>query len=469
MVKSNGTSSVPRTKSKQLSKAREPPKKTAPLSQEFIEDSDDDSTTGPANGTGTTKQNRPVVQSVKKATPTKLKSGKAAQPSRPSPSSESSDDDEPDADSPLSSKATRVNGVKGGAAKSKDTQNGSGTSESDAGNDSDSSSEDAESQAPKMNGSAAQAEDTDSDPDEAESGSDSEDDSDSDDASSSTSASDDGNLSPPRNHVSQARPVRPFHPPPGFKVVRPSDTSASMADLHSAIKAGHQIWHISAPKGVPVTSIKEMALQKALQGEPVLTFKDIDYCFNAEDQQNSSKLLIPNSDGYGASPVNITQTLCLQQVVKLPNLSAKQADPLRGSDAAAPLRAPAIKRKREQPGGLRMRFQPIGVIDNSSIGEDPSIDPTSAIPQVGKAEFRVPPPLPKSVMNSAEKKRKHDETLEERAARKAAKKSQKAAKKTDNDAISGKRDSAPSAKKPKSQESGEKNKKKHMPTQDTNG
>lgn len=290
--------------------------------------------------------------------------------------------------------------------------------------DSDSSSDESASQTQKVNGVKASKEkaDTESSGEESDEGSESE----SGEGSERSSAKD--NARPARNHIVQApHPVRPFYPPPGFRPTKLSDTPTTIAALQSSIKAGHQIWYITAPKGVPLTAIENVALQQVLQSEPVLKHKDIDYSFKIEDGKGSSKLLIPNTEGYESSPIQVERTLHLQQMVNLPSLSAKQADPSRGADAAAPLRAATVKRKREQPEGLRMRFQPIGVVDD--VAEEEAI-PANRDTNVPRAvpQFRVPPSLPIPAVNGATKKRKHDETPEKRAERKAAKKAKKEAK-----------------------------------------
>jgi len=87
------------------------------------------------------------------------------------------------------------------------------------------------------------------------------------------------------------------------------------------------------------------------------------------------------------APSPISQTLNLQQVVHLPNLTKAQADPASGSAAAASSNTNSTKPVRQQPKGLRMRFLPSGFGDEDpgTLGSSDSETPTPARP-----EYRMP-------------------------------------------------------------------------------
>jgi hypothetical protein len=72
---------------------------------------------------------------------------------------------------------------------------------------------------------------------------------------------------------------------------------------------GKQIWHITAPAAISLSALKQMAMDKALNGETILTQKDIDYGFSIADKSgnNVPHVLIPQPNGYksGQSPCPI--------------------------------------------------------------------------------------------------------------------------------------------------------------------
>lgn len=64
----------------------------------------------------------------------------------------------------------------------------------------------------------------------------------------------------------------------------------------------------------------------------------------------------------------ISQTLHLQEIVRLPKLSSKQADPNTGSEAAASITRSTIRAPRPQVKGLKMRYLPLGFVGADSGG-----------------------------------------------------------------------------------------------------
>jgi len=63
---------------------------------------------------------------------------------------------------------------------------------------------------------------------------------------------------------------------------------------------GKQIWHITAPAGVPVERVQEVALEQISNGEAVLTHKNIDYGFFAGEANETASLqvMVPGPEGY---------------------------------------------------------------------------------------------------------------------------------------------------------------------------
>lgn len=239
-------------------------------------------------------------------------------------------------------------------------------------------------------------------------------------------------------HVSEPRPVRPFEAPRGFTSVRLAPSSSAVSQLQSAISEGQQIWHIAAPKDVPLSSLKELALQNITNGNSVLSHNNVNYAFSttASSRRGEEKVLLPSTDGYKPTATIVSRNLCLQQVVKIPHSSNQQSDQLRGSGAASTPYVPTLKRKREQPEGLRQRFLPIGVIETSTHDTEALNGEKLAEAEEQRSEPLIPSSLPNgdAVVQSKtkkDKKRRQDETEEERAARKAAKRAKKEARDAD--------------------------------------
>lgn len=65
---------------------------------------------------------------------------------------------------------------------------------------------------------------------------------------------------------------------------------------------GKEIWHITAPAGVSVSQLKELAMDKALAGAAIVSQGGLDYGFSVDekDEEGSRQLLIPGQNGYEA-------------------------------------------------------------------------------------------------------------------------------------------------------------------------
>lgn len=171
--------------------------------------------------------------------------------------------------------------------------------------------------------------------------------------------------SPPKTmqqpqHIAKAIPVIPFKPPQGYQ---PLD-AATPSILTDSNLSGKQIWHITAPSSVPVTSIHSVARDAVQNGKPVLTHKSTDYIL-AEDTSGTdiASLFLPTADGYAPASQKVQRTLRLQQKITLPELSNLQAKITTGSQAAADVATAPVTGVRPQPTGLRMRYRPMGHVD----------------------------------------------------------------------------------------------------------
>jgi hypothetical protein len=158
-----------------------------------------------------------------------------------------------------------------------------------------------------------------------------------------------------------AIPPKTFKPPSGFTLVE-SDRLTARLPLSPSNLNGKQIWQITAPSSLSVSSIKEISLESLRSSQPVLTQNGIQYVLSEklDSDGDACTVLLPSENAYQRLDHRIERTLHLQQKIALPNLSIRQADLNTGSSAAAEVRASHITSSRQQPKGLRMRYKPPG-------------------------------------------------------------------------------------------------------------
>lgn len=181
------------------------------------------------------------------------------------------------------------------------------------------------------------------------------------------------------------KPAPPYKPPAGFEAASIS-SSSKIRDLFSEESLrGKQIWHITAPASVPITSIKEVPIQTVTTGDSILSYKDSEYGFiqGSSKDADGKILLVPSAknDVYQAAGAAITQTLHLQEIVNFSTLLDKDG----GEVGEAPRTSKThVKETRQQPEGLRMRYRPLG--DNSSSDGSDGSDDSDKVPL-----FKLPP------------------------------------------------------------------------------
>ncbi|KAL8828439.1 MAG: hypothetical protein Q9170_006604 [Blastenia crenularia] len=183
---------------------------------------------------------------------------------------------------------------------------------------------------------------------------------------------------PVQNPSEPPDPPFPYNPPPGFEmaIIKPS---TKVQDLFAKENLnGKQIWYITAPVSVSITSIKEVPVEKVATGTSILSIKDADYGLIQENEPDgeAQALLIPfpEKNDYRIPKVKISQTLHFRQIVKLPG---RPEAPVNG---ATNVSKSHIKVVRQQPEGLRMRYRPFG--------DDSSSEDSENAPQ-----FKMPPVL----------------------------------------------------------------------------
>lgn len=166
------------------------------------------------------------------------------------------------------------------------------------------------------------------------------------------------------------RTAPPYEPPPGFKSapinVHPASEIAQITSP-SALQ-GKELWHVTVPKTVPIGSITEVSTKSIFAGAAILSHDGDEYGLSPETQNNPARriVLFPLSKtaNYESAGINISKTLHLQRIIRLPNSAAVSDKP---TDST--LRK-YTKRINEQPPGLKMRYRPFGASSESSEKSD---------------------------------------------------------------------------------------------------
>jgi hypothetical protein len=127
--------------------------------------------------------------------------------------------------------------------------------------------------------------------------------------------------------------------------------------------AGKQIWYITAPSTVPISSIKSVNLSAVAAGKPAMEIDGNEYGFVKDERTDAhTRLVVPTKAGtYVTSQRPVDSILHLQYVARLPAVDGEQAT------------IPVSKKPvRPQPKGLRMRFKPSGFGEGDAgvIGEE---------------------------------------------------------------------------------------------------
>lgn len=199
-----------------------------------------------------------------------------------------------------------------------------------------------------------------------------------------------------RSPVQKSVPQQPkptFEPPTGFESTSISLHPASklLEILAPSRLQGKQIWHVTAPESVPISLVKQASTKNIRNGASVLDYHGAKYKLVPEsevEQASSRALLLPSTqtNNYRRSKTTIIKTLHLQQLVSLPNHVLEPAiHPNRSASASESYR----KMPRQQPEGLRMRYRPFGVSDDSDL--ESTSEPMPKAP-----EFRIPAPVKES-------------------------------------------------------------------------
>ncbi|KAJ9303909.1 hypothetical protein DTO217A2_6609 [Paecilomyces variotii] len=193
-------------------------------------------------------------------------------------------------------------------------------------------------------------------------------------------------------------PREAFRPPPGFKPVKSQRTPSSGVKSILSDLRGKQIFHITAPASLPLSSIKEVSLAKVLSGEPVLEHRGVQYGIPADSinqQDADQKILLAydeKSQTYHSTSIGNIQSYHLQELVSLPKGTAYNKE-----------KPDASKPPRPQPKDLKMRFRPVG----STYGPPETIGTSDEESEGEQTSFKFPKG---SKAEREERKRKHQQT-----------------------------------------------------------
>jgi hypothetical protein len=155
-------------------------------------------------------------------------------------------------------------------------------------------------------------------------------------------------------------------------------------------------------------------------------------------------LITVRQTNHSAVSTKISQTFHVREVINLPKLTQKQADPDKGSEAAASITRSTIRAPRPQVKGLKMRYFPSGNDDHvpMTLGDSDSED--EGPPSQAQGGLAVPNGLhPPSKAEKRKHRHSHgDGTVDapankhkkQRTEEEAKRKEEKKAKKRDKDA-----------------------------------
>jgi hypothetical protein len=211
---------------------------------------------------------------------------------------------------------------------------------------------------------------------------------------------------PPRKKAKPTPPTaiapKAFKLPDGFEKAKLSSTdyAADSTAFLTEDLTTKQIWHITAPASVNIKDIKPFNIQDVRSGKPVFSKNGIDYGF-LTGLQKTEKLLLASEESveYAPAIAPVSGTYHLRELGRSKVGNASDADKENGSVRFTAVSTVPSKKPREQPTGMRMRYQPYGSAPMSKEG-------TSTI---STSTFRIPHELPKSQLEKSERKKQRKE------------------------------------------------------------
>ena len=281
-MKDTKKTKVPLPGSKPKSKPQNMPSK-AQLSQEFIDSDDGSQSESTAQPKKVEKPKATIGIHVNGVPKPKNKLSKPSKPSKP---------DAPSSKSASKSKAS----PKKPAPKQIVTEQDVADLSSSEVSDDDAPARDIQTKLPGNQGRKEASSDSDS----TSSSDTSSDESDSDDAPQPKR---NPALSQPQKHTQSHavdfRPTKAYVPPKGFNPVPLNEKTMSRCTGLFDNLEGKQVWHLTAPANVSLKELKELAMEKALGGEAVMSYKGTDYGLSQTEKSEDStrEVFVPKKDG----------------------------------------------------------------------------------------------------------------------------------------------------------------------------
>ncbi len=151
-----------------------------------------------------------------------------------------------------------------------------------------------------------------------------------------------------------------------------SDYTSDAAGIF--VELGHkQVWHISAPASVNLSSIQELDISAALRGDPIVTQNGMRYGLQSTTSPTDNLLLPQDSNAaYRPSKTRISRGFQLKAIDQ-EGRNASNKSTL--DDSSTPSTEERVftaqarglsKPPRQQPAGLKTRYVPYGVIDRDT-------------------------------------------------------------------------------------------------------
>ncbi|EXJ60125.1 hypothetical protein A1O7_04277 [Cladophialophora yegresii CBS 114405] len=155
-----------------------------------------------------------------------------------------------------------------------------------------------------------------------------------------------------------AIPAKPFKAPKGYEPIAlsPSDTSPTVRQFHDLSEK--EVWLIAAPEDVPVESIKELAVDAVMRGQPIINHNGIAYGMQPLSSKNETVLLPQAADArYHQAEKNIERSFIMREVNNQDKVPSQEDTP----QTFTATRPGKPKEIRQQPEGLKKRYTPPGV------------------------------------------------------------------------------------------------------------
>jgi hypothetical protein len=114
-----------------------------------------------------------------------------------------------------------------------------------------------------------------------------------------------------KTQLPRSIPTIDYSPPAGFEKHSSNQEGKTKVSqvFSSSNLAGKQLWYITAPASVPISSVKEVSLQNVQLGKPALSLNGREYGFvqGHADEKGCAKIMVPdgNSPGYHIGKIHL--------------------------------------------------------------------------------------------------------------------------------------------------------------------